>query len=551
MTENTIELTRRKVLASVGAVGAAGAGVGMGTSALFSDEEGFEDNTITAGTLDLKVDWEEHYSYPQVYGFGDPTTDLAVSRAGPENLDSPVAFPPGVEANTDLDPLLWVEGDDVPAYMDATAIEAFPDADDDGVQDDLAEYDACTDFADVPSDLDPGGLRTDNADTRTDEEIAAPLVSLSDVKPGDFGEVTLSAHLCDNAGYLWLTAGDVTASENGLTEPESDADAEVEGEVELLDEIQTAWWYDTNCNNLTDGGTGGTSEEVDVVIVLDESGSMDDEAGKFPSAKDGAKALTDEVLSNAGTQVGLVSFESDAFLRQGLTTNATDVKNAVDALSAGGGTDFSDALDAGREELTGSDVSSIAASGNHRSGAQKVMVFLSNGSSGGSYQTEADAVKNTPAELYGIAYGSGADDATLQDIASDPDSQYFFDAPSQSEVETAFDDIGGQISGPGEEVFFQGDLRTALGALTSGDGIPLDGDGGDDFDELGDDPSAESRGCFEGNTTTCLGFSWWVPTDVGNQIQSDSVEFDLGFYTEQCRNNDGGGPDDTSTPAST
>jgi Ca-activated chloride channel family protein len=32
-----------------------------------------------------------------------------------------------------------------------------------------------------------------------------------------------------------------------------------------------------------------------------------------------------------------------------------------------------------------------------------------------------------------------------------------------------------------------------------------------------------------------------VPTDVGNEIQSDSVAFDLGFYTEQCRNNDNPG----------
>jgi hypothetical protein len=38
--------------------------------------------------------------------------------------------------------------------------------------------------------------------------------------------------------------------------------------------------------------------------------------------------------------------------------------------------------------------------------------------------------------------------------------------------------------------------------------------------------------------THCFGLAWWVPEDVGNVIQSDSVSFDLGFYTEQCRNND-------------
>jgi predicted ribosomally synthesized peptide with SipW-like signal peptide len=55
MTRKRYELTRRKILASVGAVGVAGAGAGLGTSALFSDEESFTNNSITAGTLDMSV----------------------------------------------------------------------------------------------------------------------------------------------------------------------------------------------------------------------------------------------------------------------------------------------------------------------------------------------------------------------------------------------------------------------------------------------------------------------------------------------------------------
>ena len=50
------ELSRRKTLAGLATIGAAGAGAGLGTSALFSDEESFEDNTITAGTLDMTVE---------------------------------------------------------------------------------------------------------------------------------------------------------------------------------------------------------------------------------------------------------------------------------------------------------------------------------------------------------------------------------------------------------------------------------------------------------------------------------------------------------------
>lgn len=55
MTER-YELSRRKTLAGIATIGAAGAGAGLGTSALFSDEESFENNIITAGTLDMTVE---------------------------------------------------------------------------------------------------------------------------------------------------------------------------------------------------------------------------------------------------------------------------------------------------------------------------------------------------------------------------------------------------------------------------------------------------------------------------------------------------------------
>jgi predicted ribosomally synthesized peptide with SipW-like signal peptide len=58
MTEDKTQLynlSRRKMLAGLGAVGLASAGAGLGTSAYFSDTESFENNSITAGTLDMSV----------------------------------------------------------------------------------------------------------------------------------------------------------------------------------------------------------------------------------------------------------------------------------------------------------------------------------------------------------------------------------------------------------------------------------------------------------------------------------------------------------------
>jgi len=57
MADKNYDLSRRKALLGLGTIGAAGAGAGLGTSALFSDEESFTNNQIVAGELDLIVDY--------------------------------------------------------------------------------------------------------------------------------------------------------------------------------------------------------------------------------------------------------------------------------------------------------------------------------------------------------------------------------------------------------------------------------------------------------------------------------------------------------------
>ena len=60
-TPHTFDLSRRKLLAGLGAVGVASAGAGLGTTAYFSDQESFDDNTITAGTLSMFGSWQQLY----------------------------------------------------------------------------------------------------------------------------------------------------------------------------------------------------------------------------------------------------------------------------------------------------------------------------------------------------------------------------------------------------------------------------------------------------------------------------------------------------------
>jgi hypothetical protein len=40
--------------------------------------------------------------------------------------------------------------------------------------------------------------------------------------------------------------------------------------------------------------------------------------------------------------------------------------------------------------------------------------------------------------------------------------------------------------------------------------------------------------CLEPGRPRCLGVRWEVPTDAGNEIQTDSVRFDLQFVASAC-----------------
>lgn len=106
------------------------------------------------------------------------------------------------------------------------------------------------------------------------------------------------------------------------------------------------------------------------------------------------------------------------------------------------------------------------------------------------------------------------------------------------QITMSYCDHDGEV---GDEII-SGSLAEVMAALQTG--VPLNGDGDADgpianrpafdgveapFDES-DDPVIDE---------TCVCFEWEVPTTVGNEIQTDSVEFDFEFYAEQERHNDG------------
>ncbi|NHN61156.1 MULTISPECIES: TasA family protein [Halorussus] len=78
MSDKNIDLSRRKVLGSLGVIGVASAGAGAGTFAYFSDTESSTGNTISAGTLNLTADGND----------GSATTTVSVDDVAPGETGS-------------------------------------------------------------------------------------------------------------------------------------------------------------------------------------------------------------------------------------------------------------------------------------------------------------------------------------------------------------------------------------------------------------------------------------------------------------------------------
>ncbi|MEF8856354.1 MAG: LamG-like jellyroll fold domain-containing protein [Haloplanus sp.] len=244
--DDRFDISRRKALAALGSIGVASAGAGLGTSAYFSDQETFENNQLTAGTLDMKVAATEYYS--------DWSPDEAeLAEMADDEASTDIRLPPGDDQN------------------DAQAIALDLDDDYDGDAEDV--YAAF--FETISSDADgtPYNRVNDGISAAveglcgTDSDADGPvIIDIADVKPGDFGGAQFAFELCDNPGYVWLTGGLRDASENGVTEPEADDPDEEEGVVELLDEVQVAYGVgpingDTSAFEDTDAGFQPTNQQ--------------------------------------------------------------------------------------------------------------------------------------------------------------------------------------------------------------------------------------------------------------------------------------------------
>ena len=194
--------------------------------------------------------------------------------------------------------------------------------------------------------------------------------------------------------------------------------------------------------------TGIAGEPEDIVLVLDRSGSMN--GAPLAALKTAAKSFVDiidqatdgaldDVIAN-GSRVGIVSFSTNATVDVPLTTNADALRDAIDALVAGGTTNHTDAITTGQAQLAGSNPTN-----------SKEMIIFTDGVSVPSAANGLTAATNARAAgtiIYSIGLGTSLDTGQLAAWATDPDSEHVFLAPDPADLQEIFEQIGAAIIVP-------------------------------------------------------------------------------------------------------
>jgi uncharacterized protein YegL len=176
------------------------------------------------------------------------------------------------------------------------------------------------------------------------------------------------------------------------------------------------------------GDCSSTSSPVDVMLVIDRSGSMSGQ--KIADAKLAAITFVNR-MDLTVDQVGVASFSSSATLNHQLGQSAVTVIQAISGLNAEGGTDIASGLEVAEDE--------ILKSGHHLAANAPVIVLLSDGQSYGDVIAVANRVKGEGIRIISVGLGSSAQESLLRAIASS-ESDYYY-APDSADLADIYQGI--------------------------------------------------------------------------------------------------------------
>ena len=505
---NTFGLSRRKMLAGLGAVGVASAGAGLGTTAYFSDQQSFEGNTITAGTLAIKVDWQQRYwgaqpdvrpqdyatkmedgvevpNYPYVNAFpddaGDGEQDLGGVVYAGENAVFNAAEIPACCDCEDGEYYVTYEGQSycIEPIIGTQTPQEFYDDDRDEVS---------SRFLDI---------QRDNA--------AVLFIYRQENQDGSLGEPRLFFILDkfgneDGGGYAsFEIEGDLTnvVWEDLEWEVEDDPGDDSADEYSISSTTATADWIWGD--NRTDGGVlGSLTENFALRINPDLNGAATLAGGTSAFDPDFDVGVTSLIVLDGDADTDLV-LESDL----GGPMADDDLSDIV--IHSECGIDMSEASDSYGPNTNG-------------------LIELEDVKPGDSGEvTFSLHVCDNPALIW-----AGATDIAGGEILGDFVQARLRLVPGCMNEHDGFDDIANNTQGG--TVFIEDTLANVLAALEDGayQGLSLE--------------TADGDSCFAPIVdSSCVAFEWWFPIgqENVNDAQDETVEFNIGFYAEQCRHNDG------------
>ncbi len=209
------------------------------------------------------------------------------------------------------------------------------------------------------------------------------------------------------------------------------------------------------------------SNPTDIALVLDRSGSM---AGTpLANMKTGAKTFIDIISQSTGGQptgeigsgshIGIVSFSDTATQNTQMITSVDTLKNAVDALAAGGSTNHADAF------------TKAIALFDPTSNNAKVIVMFTDGktTTGAPPAPVAATARAQGIVIYciGLLGSDGVDVNALNDWATDPNASHVAVTPDAADLEELFAELAANISKTGATNIVIDEVVTSDFAITS------------------------------------------------------------------------------------